>query len=108
MAIKRLKMNEGDSEKGFKVPLFDLTHCRRSTFTQGFCQEIIGWKHLTHPNILPLLGVSVSIDPRCFCILTEWMPNGNVVQYTRSYPKANRLRLVSSSAVPRALSLIRW
>jgi len=48
---------------------------------------------------MPLLGVSVSVDPRCFHILTEWMPNGNVMQYARSNPEANRLRLVSPLAV---------
>ena len=35
------------------------------------------------------------------------MPNGNVMQHTRSNPEANRLRLVSSLAVsPRFFSLI--
>ena len=99
VAIKCLKMNEGDPERAFKVPSIHPTHCHRSTFTQGFCREIIGWKHLSHPNILPLLGVSVSVDPRCFRILTEWMPNGNVIQYTISNPEANRLQLVSPLAV---------
>ena len=44
---------------------------------------------------MPLLGVSVSTDLHCFRILSEWMPNGNLAQYTRSHPEANRLRLVS-------------
>ena len=64
-------------------------------FVQRLCREIIGWKYLSHPNILPLLGLSVSADPRFFCILTEWMHNGNVIQYAESNPEANRLRLVS-------------
>ena len=63
--------------------------------TQRFCREIIGWKRLSHPNVLPLLGVSVSTDPPSFRIVSEWMRNGNVMEYTRSNPEVNRLQLVS-------------
>ncbi|KAF9648137.1 kinase-like protein [Thelephora ganbajun] len=82
VAIKCLKVNEEDFDRVFK----------------RLCREIIGWKHLSHPNILPLLGVSVLTDPHCFRILTEWMPNGNVMRYARSNPEANRLRLLSETA----------
>jgi len=99
VAIKRLRMNEGDSDRIFKVSLVNLTRCLCSAFSQRLCQEIICWKHLSHPNILPLLGVSLSAHPRCFRIFTEWMSNGNVIQYARSNPETNRLRLVSSLAV---------
>ena len=74
-------------------------HHHHSTSTQRLCREIVGWKHLSHPNILPLLGTSVLTDPDCFLILTEWMPSGNVMQYARSNPGANRLRLVNSLVV---------
>ena len=95
VAIKRLRMNEGDYGRIFKVPLPNPVHHRCSALTQRLCREIIGWKHLSHKNILPLLGVSVSTDPHSFCILTEWIPNGNVIQYARSNPEADRFRLVS-------------
>ena len=100
VAIKRLKMNEGDSDRIFKVPLIGPARYRCSVFTQRLCQEVIGWKHLSHPNVHPLLGISMSTDPHCFLILSEWMPNGNVMQYTRSNQEANRLRLVRALALP--------
>jgi len=53
---------------------------------------------LSHPNILPLLGVSFSADPRSFRIISDWMRNGNVMEYTKSNPEVNRLRLVSPLA----------
>jgi len=68
---------------------------------QRLCREIVTWKYLSHPNILSLLGVSVSRDPLCFLILSKWMPNGNVMQYARSNPGANRLRLVGPPAFRR-------
>ena len=102
VAVKRLKVYEGDHKSIFKVPFINLIRClyHCSTSTQWLCREIIGWKHLSNPNILPLLGVSVSADPHCFLILTDWMSNGNVVEFTRSHPEENRLRLVSPFTVP--------
>ncbi|KAF9777894.1 kinase-like domain-containing protein [Thelephora terrestris] len=59
------------------------------------CREIISWKHLSHPNILPLLGASLSINPPRFCILSEWMVNEDIMKYVSSNPEANRLQLLS-------------
>ena len=75
-------------------------HRNRSPPTQGLCREVLIWKRLSHPNVLPLLGVSVSKSPQYFRIISEWMPNGNVTEYTRSNPEANRLRLVSPPYTP--------
>jgi serine/threonine protein kinase len=99
VAIKRLKMNEGDPDGIFKVFTTNVVHYHCSASPQRLCREIIGWKHFSHPNILPLLGVSVSADPHGFCILSEWMSNGNVMQYARFNPEVNRLRLVSPLAI---------
>ena len=99
VAIKRLKINEGDSDSIFKVPPTNPSHHHCSTFSQKLCREVVFWKHLSHPNIFPLLGISMSADPYPFLILSEWMPNGNVMQYARSNPEANRLRMVGPPAV---------
>ena len=102
VAIKRLRMCE-DFDGIFKVSTTNPACYRCSTFPQRLCREIIAWKHLSHPNILPLLGISMSQDPLCFHILSEWMSNGNVMQYARSNPGANRLRLVGPPAFRRDL-----
>lgn len=95
VAIKDLETDKGSRDATFKVPSINLAHYCCSDFNQWLCREIIIWKHLSHKNILPLLGVFVSADSRCFRILTEWMSNGNVIRYAKLYPKENRLRLVS-------------
>ena len=95
VAIKHLKTNEVGSDTIFKVSPINLINRKRLAFTQRLCREIITWKHLSHPNILPLLGVSISTVTPYFRILTEWMPNGNIVRYARSNPTANRPQLVS-------------
>lgn len=55
-------------------------------------QEIVTWRHLSHPNVLPVLGISPKLFP--LCVVTEWMTNGNITEFTSKHPEVNRLRLV--------------
>ena len=50
------------------------------------------WGFLRHPNVLPLMGALMSED--WFAMVSEWMPNGNINQFTKTHPEANRPRLV--------------
>lgn len=49
------------------------------------------WKYLAHPNIVPFLGIT----PNPLQIILEWMPGGDLREYIRRYPDADRLGLVS-------------
>ena len=59
---------------------------------QIFYQDGQECKHFSHPNILPVIEVSEGLFP--FCIMTPWIPGGNIMQYTQKNPSANRLMLV--------------
>lgn len=59
---------------------------------QRFYREGVAWKHLRHPNILPLLGVTV--NEHRIALVSEWMENGNINQFIRKDPHANRPMLV--------------
>ena len=48
----------------------------------------------SHPNVLPIIQVSGALFP--LCIMSPWMPNGNITQYTQVNPDADRLVLVCS------------
>ena len=51
------------------------------------------WKILRHPNVLPLICASMDGDE--FVMVSEWMDNGNVIDYlTNKAPDADRLSLV--------------
>lgn len=50
------------------------------------------WKRITHPNIVPFLGVSQAPAP--LSMVSEWMVNGNVRDYIGKNPYASRLQLV--------------
>jgi len=53
------------------------------------------WKHLAHPNIVPLLGVTVNL----FQLVSEWVPGGDLPSHIRGNPDADRLGLVGVPAV---------
>jgi len=46
----------------------------------------------SHPNVLPVIQVSQGLFP--VCIMSPWMPDGNITQYTQMNPGAARLMLV--------------
>ena len=48
------------------------------------------WKHLEHPNIVPLLGINT--DP--LQLVSYWMSGGDLTEYIMNHPDANRLSLV--------------
>ena len=55
------------------------------------------WKTLRHPNVLPLIGVTMSETQ--FTMVSDWMVNGNINDFVKAHPDANRLELVGSSLV---------
>jgi hypothetical protein len=52
------------------------------------------WRTLRHPNVLPLIGVTMSETQ--FAMVSDWMVDGNINDFVKAHPDANRLALVSS------------
>ena len=50
------------------------------------------WKTLCHPNVLPMLGVTIS-DHK-LTMVSEWMVNGNINEFIRVHRDANCFELV--------------
>jgi len=53
------------------------------------------WRALRHPNVLPMLGVTATEPP--FAMISEWMTNGDINEFVKTHPEADRLKLVGSS-----------
>ena len=53
--------------------------------------EVVTWAWLDHPNILQCFGITV--DP--LQVVTEWVPNGDVIEYLQAHVNADRVCLVS-------------
>ena len=60
--------------------------------TQRFCREVAAWRTLRHPNVLPLLGVTMTKDR--LVMVSEWMANGTINEYVERNVNADRLGLV--------------
>ena len=52
------------------------------------------WKTLQHPNVLPLLGVTM--DDFYFAMVSEWMTDGNINEFIKANRDMNRFELVGS------------
>jgi len=63
-----------------------------ATIAQMFCKEVVTWKSLHHPNVLPLLGVTMG--ERLFAMVSEWMVNGNITEFVEAHRDVNRFELV--------------
>ena len=75
---------------------FDLNlGARPVNVPQELYGEVVTWAWLDHPNILQCFGITV--NP--LQVVTEWVPNGNVIEYVRTHPNADRVCLVGSSLV---------
>ncbi|KAF9643932.1 kinase-like protein [Thelephora ganbajun] len=61
-----------------------------------FCKEVITWRVLRHPNVLPLLGATMANNR--FAMMSEWMTNGNINQFVMAHPDANRFELLGGVA----------
>ena len=53
------------------------------------------WKRLNHPNIVPLLGITVSP----FQLVSDWMSGGDLPEYLEKHSDADRLGLVGFHSV---------
>jgi len=62
-------------------------------------REAVLWRQLSHPNLVPLLGLSDLGEGALSALVSPWLENGNIKQYLRiSSEHVNRLQLMVSIA----------
>ena len=92
VCIKRVRVYSKEGiQEGTKVRsdsvVFPVHHQRD---VQIFYREAVMWKRLTHPNILPLLGITLTP----LQLISTWMSGGDLTGYIKNHPDADRLILV--------------
>ena len=95
MAIKALRVYKAeDLQKVRKVilPVPPILETYTKYRHKMFYKEVVMWKRVSHPNIVPFLGVSEAPAP--LSMISEWMLNGNVRDHIRRDPETSRLQLV--------------
>jgi hypothetical protein len=60
--------------------------------SQAYLHELIMWRCLRHPNIVPFIGTSEHFP---VSLVSEWMTGGTVTAFLRGYPNWERSFLVS-------------
>ncbi|KAE9396543.1 kinase-like protein [Gymnopus androsaceus JB14] len=56
----------------------------RATLLKALSKEVLLWRQLNHPNILPFLGINTELFSPSFCIVSPWMSNGDIMSYARN------------------------
>ncbi|KAJ7572208.1 kinase-like domain-containing protein, partial [Mycena floridula] len=62
------------------------------------CREALLWKQLDHPNILPFLGLNTEMFTPTVCLISPWIANGNLRQYSALHPEFDRLTAIRQIA----------
>ncbi|KAF5349268.1 hypothetical protein D9756_009384 [Leucocoprinus leucothites] len=66
---------------------------------RSYAREALMWSQLEHSNVLPFYGI-YRLKNDAFgrvCLVSPWMPNGNIVDYLRDHPEAPRILLTQSA-----------
>ncbi|KAF9644872.1 kinase-like protein [Thelephora ganbajun] len=74
------------------IKVLKMYQCSNHEQIRKFCKEVLMWKALRHPNVLPLLGVMM-INTQ-FAMVSEWMVNGNIKEFVKAHTSADRLELL--------------
>ncbi|KAF9781372.1 kinase-like domain-containing protein [Thelephora terrestris] len=81
VAVKSLRISESDDKIRIR---------------KRFCKEVVMWKNLSHPNVLTLIGVPVTLEEGRFSVASEWMVNGNIMDYVSAHA-GNHLKLLADA-----------
>ena len=96
ICLKVIKVNQKAQIKDLlKVSPFGVFNNRNCLTSQAFFKEALIGGHLSHPTILPFYGIYHLGDRHGrISFVSPWMENGNVTEYLKRHPLANRLLLV--------------
>ncbi|KAF8187372.1 kinase-like domain-containing protein [Mycena galopus ATCC 62051] len=81
-----------------KVLRIFTTELQLDKIYKELAREVLIWKELSHPNVLPLLGIDLIVRKPSCCLVSPWMKNGNVMAFLQTYPDFNKSCLVRNIA----------
>ena len=99
VAIKALRIYNNDELRTVQKVCFQGFHEQLADdvgYHQQLFKEVVVWRRLSHPNVLPFLGITATVFR--LGVVSEWMPNGHIGQYLTSNPSTNRLPLASPTS----------
>ncbi|KZO97534.1 kinase-like protein [Calocera viscosa TUFC12733] len=91
-----LGMRVGGGAIAVKLPRSSVRD-RRKVLCRAI-REALTWSLLSHENIIPLHGVGADLASQRLCLLSQWMPQGNIRQYLSQHPDADRQQFMQGIA----------
>lgn len=61
-----------------------------------FCKEVLIWRMLRHPNVMPLFGATMNGNR--FVMVSEWTENGNIEEFLEKHSGVDRSELLRDVA----------
>ncbi|KAF9789406.1 kinase-like domain-containing protein [Thelephora terrestris] len=87
------RMIDKTSEKAYAVKSLRVYEADPiEKITKEYCKEVIVCKRMRHENVLSIEGVASNIFE--FCMVSQWMNSGNILDYLKINPECNRLELL--------------
>ncbi|KAF9257175.1 kinase-like protein [Marasmius fiardii PR-910] len=65
---------------------------------RAFYKEALLWTQLSHPNVLPFLGVNTTDFSGRFCLVSPWMVNGEIKNFLKENPGHDKLVAITEIA----------
>ncbi|KAH8833074.1 kinase-like domain-containing protein [Flagelloscypha sp. PMI_526] len=84
----------GTQKVCLKVLRIFQTEGHKKRVIQKFCHETLVWRQVQHPNVLPFLGVTETLFPGKFTLVSPFMKNGNVMSFLEVNPSHDRFPFV--------------
>ncbi|KAJ8085103.1 hypothetical protein PM082_003887 [Marasmius tenuissimus] len=64
---------------------------KEDKLVRAYHKETLVWTRLSHPNLLPFIGVNTTLFPEGFCLVSPWMTNGDIIGFLERNPGHDRL-----------------
>lgn len=88
-------MEEDTISQRYPLRIVYLLGARWLEQPQNFYEEAVSWKRLEHPNIVPLLGITITSSPHQ--LVSGWISGGNLTEYIKNNSAVDQLGLVGAS-----------
>ncbi|KAF9259886.1 kinase-like protein [Marasmius fiardii PR-910] len=71
---------------------------QKNKILHEFYDEALIWIGLDHPNLLPFLGINITIFHERLCLVAPWMSNGPITKFLKQNSDCDKLRVISEIA----------
>ncbi|KAG7100176.1 hypothetical protein E1B28_001955 [Marasmius oreades] len=91
------KGTSGDQSVCLKVLRVHIqaSQSKKDKIVREFYKETLLWTQLSHPNLLPFLGVNTTLFPQGFCLVSPWMVNGDIITFLELNPGHDKLTVIA-------------